>query len=167
MAQVRVHCEQCRRPVSVEVQDEEFENNPTGILRILLVHGDPFHAIVVYVDRQLRVRGIEYPDSFKIDASVETTLVSSDSVSSSLSEELGESCFQAVYAYDEVKDRERTSFILDKAVLKAVCESGTICISQIKRQVAGVERALGERINLQQIEEICEKYVREGLIRRA
>ncbi|MCF2137637.1 MAG: hypothetical protein K9W43_10445 [Candidatus Thorarchaeota archaeon] len=167
MAQVTVHCEQCNKPVSIDVSEDEFGNSPDGILRIMFVHGDPLHAIVVYIDRQLRVRGIECPDSFKFDVPREVTLVSKDTVAASLSEQFGEPCYQALYSYDEVKEREKSSFILDKAVLKAVCESGTICISQIRRQVVGVERALGERINLQQIEDICERYVREGLVRRA
>ncbi|MHA1772455.1 MAG: hypothetical protein ACTSYL_12850 [Candidatus Thorarchaeota archaeon] len=149
------------------MSENEFGNSPDRILRILFMHGDPLHAIVVYLDRQLRVRGIECPDSFKFGVHREVTLVSNDSVAASLSEQLGEPCYQTLYSYAEVKEREKTSFVLDKAVLKAVCESGTICVSQIKRQVAGVERALGERINLQQIEDICERYVREGLVRRA
>ena len=67
--------------------------------------------------------------------------------------------------YDEVKEREKASFILDKTVLKIVCESGTICLSEVRQKVAFLEKALGEKIGLAKVQAVCDRYVQEGLIR--
>ncbi len=167
MAQIRVHCRVCNKPVEIDVLEDEFGQDRDGILRIMFAHGDPIHALVVYVDRQLRVRAIESPDKFQMDSEQTTAVISSDGFSETLSEQLGEPCYQAVCSFEEVKMREKTAFVLDKAVLRIICESGTICLSEIRRGVSDIEMALGEKINLKQIEDICERYVREGLIRRA
>ena len=166
MARVRVYCQLCNNPVDIEVSEEELHQHEKGIIRVMFIHGDPVHAIVIYIDRNFRVRAIECPDSFKIEDAKTVSTVSEDTVPESLSEALGEPCFQALYSYDEVESRERTSFVLDKAVLKAVCESGTICLSHVRRRVAYLEKALGQNIDLKQIEKICKKYVEEGLIRQ-
>jgi hypothetical protein len=95
------------------------------------------------------------------------SFVSASDVAESMSDQMGEPCYQALYGYDEVKEREATSFVLDKTILKTVCESGIICLSKIRQNVAHLEKALGEKIDLKQIESVCERYVQDGLIKRA
>ncbi len=165
--EITVHCQRCNSPVGISIPAEDIASAKDGILRVMMVHGDPMHAIVVYVDKHLRVREIEYSDSFQMDEPQKTTVVSADQVAENLSESLGEPCFQALYEYDQVKDREQTSFVLDKKVLRTICDSGTICLSAIRQQVASLEKALGSKIDLPQIEAICERYLRDGLIRKA
>ncbi|MFW9846339.1 MAG: hypothetical protein ACFFD6_06305 [Candidatus Thorarchaeota archaeon] len=165
--QVTVHCKMCNQPVLVEVTAENLADQKDGILRVMLAHGDPLHAITVYIDRNLRVREIEYPDSFQMDTSRSVSVVEASEIASSLSESMGEPCYQALYAFDEVKEREKTAFVLDKTILRTICESGTICLSVLRQKVAFLEKALGDRIDLFQIETVCERYVQEGLIKRA
>ena len=163
---VRVHCEICNKPVEFEVSQEKLNEQPSGILKVMLAHGSPTHAIIVYVDKNRRVRGVETSDSFQMEGTRDESFVSASDVSESLSEKTGEPCYQALYSYEEVKEREATAFILDKTILKTVCESGTICLSKIRQNVAFLEKALGDKIDLKQIEVVCERYVQDGLIKR-
>lgn len=164
---VTVHCKVCDKPIEVAVDLNKLAGQVGGILRVMLAHGDPMHAILVYVDKNLRVRSIEYPDSVQVGETQSTAVVQAADIAESLSDSMGESCYQSMCKYEEVKEREATSFILDKTILKVVCDSGTICLSEIRRKVAFLEKAMGSRINLAQIEAVCERYVKEGLIKRA
>lgn len=164
---ITIHCKICDQPVKVEASKEELESRGAGIFKIMSVHGNPAHAVVAYIDRNCRVRGIEYPDSFQVGQGLTTTVVSeSEAPKISVSESMGEPCYQSLCHFEEVKEREKASFILDKSVLKVVCESGTICLSQIRKQVAFLEKALGEKIDLAKIQAVCDKYVKEGLFRK-
>ena len=166
-SQVTVHCEKCDSPVLVEVSSEDLASTQDGILRVMLVHGSPQHAIVVYVDKRMRVREIEYSDSFQMGETKSTSVVSADNIATSLSEALGEPCYQALFTFEDVEEREKTTFILDKSILRAVCESGTICLSNIRKKIVHLEKALGTKIDLEQIEIVCEKYTQEGIFRKA
>jgi hypothetical protein len=64
--QVYVFCDKCKQNVSVDIQPEQIRAQPTGITGILSVHGSPQHAILVYLDKQLKVRGCEYPSSVQV-----------------------------------------------------------------------------------------------------
>ena len=83
-----------------------------------------------------------------------------------MSEAMGEPCYQSLYTFDEVKEREKTAFVLDKTVLRTICDSGVICLSKLRQKVAFLEKALGSNIDLPQVESVCDRYVREGLIKR-
>jgi len=78
----------------------------------------------------------------------------------------GENHYQALYAFDEIEKREKSSFILDKSVLRVICEAGTISLSHLRQRIASFEEVLGERIDLAQIRSICDRYVSEGLIKK-
>lgn len=164
---IRVHCDICDNPIEFEVSQEKLNEQPSGILKVMLAHGEPPHAIIVYVDKNRRIRGVESSDSFQMEGTRSESFVSDSDVSESISDQMGEPCFQALYGYDEVKEREATSFVLDKTILKTICESGLICLSKIRQNVAFLEKALGDKIDLKQIEAVCERYVQDGLIKRA
>lgn len=163
---IRVHCDICNKPVEFKVSQEKIRDQKDGILRVALAHGTPLHAIIVYVDKNLRIRGVEVSDSFQMEGTRAETVVSASEVTESLSESMGEPCFQALYSYSEIEEREKTAFILDKTILRTICESGVICLNKIRQKVAFLEKAMGDRIDLQQIEAVCERYVQEGLIKR-
>lgn len=163
---VTVHCKVCGEAVDLEISARELEEQKNGILRVMFVHGEPMHAIIVYVDKNRRVRGIEYPDSFQMGETRTTAVVAQSEVPETLSKSVGEPCYQSLYSYDELKDREKASFILDKTVLRAICDSGTICLSEIRQKVAPLEKAMGDRIDLKQIQTICERFIKDGLIRK-
>jgi len=164
---IRVHCDICNKPVEFEVTQEKLNEQQGGILKVMLAHGDPLHAIIVYVDKNRRVRGVESSDSFQMEGTRAETFVPASEVSENISDQRGEPCYQALYTFDEVKGREATSFVLDKTILKTICESGFICLSKIRQNVAFLEKALGDKIDLKQVESVCERYVQEGLIKRA
>jgi hypothetical protein len=163
---IKVHCDICNQPIEFHVSPEKVREQKDGILRVALAHGDPLHVIIVYIDRNLRVRGIEASDSFQMEGERAETVVSVSEVAENLSESMGEPCFQALYSFSEIEEREKTAFILDKTILRTICESGVICLSKVRQKVAFLEKALGDRIDLPQIESICKRYVQEGLIKR-
>jgi hypothetical protein len=163
---VSILCKICSEPVTIEANKEELKSQATGIFKVMLVHGDPLHAIVAYIDRNCKVRGIEYPDSFQVNQPQTLTVVPQEEAPrASVSDSMGEPCYQSLCTYEDVKQREQSSFILDKTVLRVICESGTICLSQIRSKIAFLEKALGEKIDLPKVQSVCEKYVKEGLVR--
>jgi hypothetical protein len=56
-----VFCTVCKQNVPLEVTDEHIEKAKTGLVSVLSIHGDPQHAILVYLDMNLKARGVEYP----------------------------------------------------------------------------------------------------------
>ncbi len=166
MSDVKVFCKKCNNPVEIAISDQELEAAKDGILRVMMVHGSPAHAIVVYIDKNLRVREIEYSDSFQMGETTSATVVAADNVPTSLSESIGEPCYQAMFTFEDVKEREKSTFVLDKAILRTVCDSGTICLSAIRKNIAHLEKALGSKIDLEQIESVCDKYIQDGLIKK-
>jgi hypothetical protein len=166
LGNIKVHCDICNQPVEFQVSQDKIREQKDGILRVALAHGDPLHAIIVYVDKNLRVRGVEVSDSFQMEGTRAETVVSASEVAENLSESMGEPCFQALYPYSEIEERERTAFVLDKTILRTICDSGVICLSKIRQKIAFLEKAMGDRIDLRQIEVVCERYAQEGLIKR-
>ncbi|MFW9848241.1 MAG: hypothetical protein ACFFF4_03830 [Candidatus Thorarchaeota archaeon] len=162
---ITVHCKKCDSPVDIEVSKEEIAAQTDGIFRVMLAHGEPLHAIIAYVDKNCRVRSIEYSDAVQVNQPMSVSVVPQDQVPASMSEITGEPCYQSMCNFDDVKEREKSSFILDKTILKIVCESGTICLSEIRQKTAFLEKALGEKIDLAKVQAVCDRYVKEGLIR--
>jgi hypothetical protein len=62
-------CTECQQNVPLEVSEEDFEKAKTGLVSVLSIHGDPQHAILVYLDMNLKARGIEYPSLLQIKKS--------------------------------------------------------------------------------------------------
>ena len=147
LGNIKVHCDICNQPVEFQVSQDKIREQKDGILRVALAHGDPLHAIIVYVDKNLRVRGVEVSDSFQMEGKRAETVVSASEVAENLSESMGESCFQALYDFAEIEERERSAFVLDKTILRTICESGVICLSKIRQKVAFLEKAMGDRID--------------------
>ncbi len=63
-----VFCEKCKENVRLTVSEADLSARRGGLITLLSVHGDPQHALVAYLDKQLRVRGVEYPSSVHIRA---------------------------------------------------------------------------------------------------
>jgi hypothetical protein len=61
--EVYVFCESCKQNVLLRIPAEQAEKRVGGLLSIVSVHGSPQHALVAYLDAQLRTRGIEYPQT--------------------------------------------------------------------------------------------------------
>ncbi len=79
---VYVFCKICGRNIALDVDEDEIKNTSTGASAIIFLHGDPLHAIQVYLDKTLRVRGIEYPTALQIDGVSPLTEIEEESISS-------------------------------------------------------------------------------------
>ncbi|MBY8998220.1 MAG: hypothetical protein KGD60_10835 [Candidatus Thorarchaeota archaeon] len=62
-------CTVCQQNVPLEVAEEDIEKAKTGLVSVLSIHGDPQHAILVYLDMNLKARGIEYPSLLQVKES--------------------------------------------------------------------------------------------------
>jgi len=65
-------CTVCQQNVPLEVSKEDIEKAKTGLVSVLSVHGEPKHAILVYLDMNLKARGIEYPSLLQVEESGST-----------------------------------------------------------------------------------------------
>ncbi len=72
--------------------------------------------------------------------------------------------YKGIIPVDVALNREKSAFILDKSILKLVCIHGPISIEEIRRRTLDLEAPLGLKIDLTLIKEICDKYIKEGLI---
>lgn len=56
---VEVFCKICDKKIVVEVDEDKVKNSPVDPTTITHVHGDPPHAVTIYLDKNLFVRGID------------------------------------------------------------------------------------------------------------
>ena len=67
--EVYVFCNECNQNIPLEVTEDHIDKAKGGIITILSVHGTPQHAIIVYLDMNLKMRGIEYPSILQVKES--------------------------------------------------------------------------------------------------
>ena len=67
--QVYVFCNICQQNVPLDITEEDIEKAKSGLTAVLSIHGTPQHAILVYLDKQLKVRGSEYPSVLQVEES--------------------------------------------------------------------------------------------------
>ncbi len=72
--------------------------------------------------------------------------------------------YSGLVSSEEALTREKSSFILDKAILQTICEDGPLTIEEIRRNTLPLEAAIGMKIDLPTIKEIIDKYIKQGLI---
>ena len=66
-SEVYAFCNICKENVPLEITDEDIEKAKTGLISVISVHGTPQHAILVYLDMNLKARGVEYPSLVQVD----------------------------------------------------------------------------------------------------
>jgi hypothetical protein len=74
--EVYVFCNECKQNVPLQVTVDHIDKAKGGIITILSVHGTPQHAIIVYLDMNLKMRGIEYPSILQVKESQPDGVVS-------------------------------------------------------------------------------------------
>lgn len=74
--------------------------------------------------------------------------------------------FESILSLDQLMEREKTAFFLDKFILKLIANKGPIDIEEIVKNTITLESVLGSKIEFSVISEICEKYVKKGLIKK-
>lgn len=73
-AQAYVYCNVCKENIPLEVSESDLKNASTGLITVVSLHGDPQHAAMVYIDKNLKVRGVEYPSISQAQEKAESTL---------------------------------------------------------------------------------------------
>ncbi len=66
-SEVYVFCNVCKENVPLEITEADIEKAKTGLISVISVHGSPQHAILVYLDMNLKARGVEYPSLVQVD----------------------------------------------------------------------------------------------------
>jgi hypothetical protein len=61
-----VFCDKCKQNIALPLSDADRSSWKGGLLTLVSVHGSPQHALIAYVDSQLKIRGVEYPGSVHI-----------------------------------------------------------------------------------------------------
>jgi hypothetical protein len=67
--EIYAFCTECQQNVSLEVTKADIEKAKTGLVSVLSIHGTPQHAMLVYLDMNLKARGIEYPSLLQVKES--------------------------------------------------------------------------------------------------
>lgn len=65
---------------------------------------------------------------------------------------------------DIIYKREKSAFILDKAILNIISKSGPISLEELHLKTLNLENLIGTKISSELIETTCKKYVLQGLI---
>lgn len=66
-SEVYTFCNICKENVPLEITEEDIEKAKTGLISVISVHGTPQHAILVYLDMNLKTRGVEYPSLVQVN----------------------------------------------------------------------------------------------------
>jgi hypothetical protein len=66
-----VFCDKCKQNIALPLSDADTSSRKGGLLTLVSIHGSPQHALIAYVDSQLRIRGVEYPGSVHIRVDVQ------------------------------------------------------------------------------------------------
>jgi hypothetical protein len=74
--QVYVFCNICKENISLNVDDIDVSKMKAGIATVLSVHGEPYHAVLVYLDDKFKIRGTEYPVYLQISESASKNIES-------------------------------------------------------------------------------------------
>ncbi len=60
-------CNICKENIPLEITEDDTERAKTGLISVISVHGTPQHAILVYLDMNLKARGVEYPSLLQVN----------------------------------------------------------------------------------------------------
>jgi hypothetical protein len=72
--------------------------------------------------------------------------------------------YSGLVSTKQALEREKSSFILDKTILQAICEDGPLSLEEIRKATLPLEAALGIRIDLPKIQEIIKRFIKDGLV---
>ncbi len=112
--EIYAFCTICKQNVPLEVTKEDIEKAKTGLISVLSIHGDPQHAILVYLDKNLKARGIEYPSLLQVK---ESDSIEGDKVS--IAEDETHNLSSIISSFGEKQDQAIKSFAQISAQLIA------------------------------------------------
>jgi hypothetical protein len=67
-------CNICKENVPLDITEEDIDKAKTGLISVISVHGNPQHAILVYLDMNLKARGVEYPSLVQVNEGTSSEL---------------------------------------------------------------------------------------------
>ncbi|MFW9806627.1 MAG: hypothetical protein ACFFFK_07860 [Candidatus Thorarchaeota archaeon] len=70
-------CNICKENVPLDITEDDIEKAKTGLISVISVHGTPQHAILVYLDMNLKARGVEYPSLVQVNEGTSSESVQS------------------------------------------------------------------------------------------
>jgi hypothetical protein len=74
--QAYVFCNICQENVPISIDEIDVSKMKSGIATVLSVHGEPYHAVLIYLDAKFKVRGTEYPSYLQIAESTSINIES-------------------------------------------------------------------------------------------
>ncbi|MFW9786241.1 MAG: hypothetical protein ACFFE2_01820 [Candidatus Thorarchaeota archaeon] len=105
-SEVYAFCNICKENVPLDITEDEMEKAKTGLISVISVHGTPQHAILVYLDMNLKARGVEYPSLLQVTEGTsggETATVKEDVIDlNSIISSFGEKQEQAIKAFAHI-----------------------------------------------------------------
>ncbi|MFX1254126.1 MAG: hypothetical protein ACFFCZ_21110 [Promethearchaeota archaeon] len=148
---VKARCNKCGKAEAIEVTSKLVETCQGGIGRAAIVHkclNGEQKLLVIYFDENCTVRT--------------TTLMPIILKEEGLEQET--TYYTGVLSTDEALKLEKDAFILDKTILRVVCEQGPVSLGDIRRLTISLESALGIKIDLPLIENTLKKLIQKGLV---
>ena len=72
--------------------------------------------------------------------------------------------YSGLISAEEALEREKSAFVLDKMILRAICEEGPLTLEDIRVKTLPLEGALGVKIDIPTLKAIIDRYIKQGLI---
>ena len=72
MTVVTVTCPKCHQKLEVDIDPSIIENAHFWPVPYGYVHGDPMHVVIIYLDKQFKVRGLDVSEYVRVEAKKET-----------------------------------------------------------------------------------------------
>ena len=147
----RVRCSKCAKFESVELTEALLKTCQGGIGRAAIVHkclNDEQTLLVIYFDERCAIRNTVLMPVIKQQENLDREQI----------------FYVGVLTSDEALELEKDAFILDKTILRVVCEQGPVSLGDIRRLTISLESALGIRIDLPLIDNTLKKLIKKGLV---
>ncbi|MFX0062178.1 MAG: hypothetical protein ACFFC7_08310 [Candidatus Hermodarchaeota archaeon] len=147
----RVRCSKCAKFEMIEITATLLETCQGGIGRAAIVHkclDDEQKLLIIYFDEHCAVRNTILMPIIKKEEDLDREKI----------------FYVGVLTPDEALELEKDAFILDKTILRVVCEQGPVSLGDIRRLTISLESALGIRIDLPLIDNTLKKLIKKGLV---
>lgn len=149
---VNVECRICNDIIPMMVNKDDIKSSSSGTFNIIFVHGDPPHGINVYIDRNLTVRGIEYPDMFNIGISYKDIDNTTEYISG--------------HNYDIMYSMEQSMFMIRTIILSIIDNNSPISINSIYERLILRKNIISSDIDIRTVIYVCRELESLGIIRR-
>ncbi|MFX1254125.1 MAG: hypothetical protein ACFFCZ_21105 [Promethearchaeota archaeon] len=147
----RARCDRCGKVEIIKITEALLETCQGGIGRAAIVHkclNSEQKLLVIYFDQHCAIRNTILMPIIRKDEALDRE----------------QTFYVGILSSDEALELEKDAFILDKTILRIVCEQGPVSLGDIKRLTISLESALGIKIDLPLIENILKKLIQKGLV---